>query len=139
MADGIAINKADGSNIEKANLAKAQIQNALHLFPKPESGWSPQTLTCSAVTQAGIAEIWEMIEKYVDFTQKNGYFAHRRNEQSKYWLYESINESLKSSFYNNVKIQNLLPEYERKILNNEISSFIAAKELINLNKNSDRK
>ncbi|MDR0872647.1 MAG: methylmalonyl Co-A mutase-associated GTPase MeaB [Prevotellaceae bacterium] len=139
MADGIAINKADGSNIEKANLAKAQIQNALHLFPMPESGWSPQTLTCSAVTQAGIAEIWETIEKYVDFTKKNGYFAHRRNEQSKYWLYESINESLKSSFYNNVKIQNLLPEYERKILNNEISSFIAAKELINLNKNSERK
>ena len=133
MADGIAINKADGNNIDKANLAKAQIQNALHLFPKPKSDWSPQTLTCSAVTKDGIENVWNMVCKYVDFVRKNGYFDHRRSEQSKYWMYETINESLRNSFYNNVKIQKLLPEYEQKILNNEISSFIAAKELLEKN------
>lgn len=33
MADGIVINKADGTNIEKAKLAQSHFQNALHLFP----------------------------------------------------------------------------------------------------------
>ena len=130
MADGIAINKADGNNIEKANLAKVQLQNALRLFPQPESGWLPQTLTCSAVTKAGIEEVWNMAVGYVDFVQRNGYFDRRRSEQSKYWMYETINESLRNAFYHDVRIQKLLPEYERKALNNEVSSFIAAKELL---------
>ena len=47
MADGIIINKADGNNIEKAKLAAAHFRNALHLFPAPESGWTPQVLTYS--------------------------------------------------------------------------------------------
>ena len=47
MADGIVINKADGDNLERARLAATQFRNALHLFPTPESGWTPQVLTYS--------------------------------------------------------------------------------------------
>ena len=47
MADGIVINKADGNNIDKAKLAASQFRNALHLFPAPDSGWTPQVLTYS--------------------------------------------------------------------------------------------
>ena len=49
MADGIAINKSDGTNIEKSKLARQQYKNALHLFPMPESGWNPEVITCSAI------------------------------------------------------------------------------------------
>jgi LAO/AO transport system kinase len=45
MADGIIVNKADGNNIDKANLAASQFRNALHLFPTPDSGWIPKVLT----------------------------------------------------------------------------------------------
>ena len=51
MADAIFINKADGDNIVKANLAKAEYSNALHLFPPPESGWIPVVETCSALAR----------------------------------------------------------------------------------------
>jgi LAO/AO transport system kinase len=134
MADGIAINKADGSNIEKANVARVQLENALRLFPVPESGWHPRAQTCSSVTNAGVKEIWEMVCEYVDFIKANHYFNHKRSEQSKYWMYETINESLRNNFYNNEKIQSLLSGYENKVLNDEISSFIAAKELLDLYK-----
>jgi LAO/AO transport system kinase len=130
MADGIAINKCDGSNVDKARVAKTQFQNALHLFPAPDSGWSPEVLTCSAVENTGIAETWSMVEKYVDFAKNNGYFDFKRNSQSKYWMYESINEHLKSNFYQNPEIKQLLEDNEKKILSNEISSFIAAKNLL---------
>jgi LAO/AO transport system kinase len=33
MADTIVINKADGDNIRKAQLAKSEFNRALHLFP----------------------------------------------------------------------------------------------------------
>ena len=51
MADGIVINKADGSNIEKAKLAASHFRNALHLFPTPDSGWTPKVLTYSVPTR----------------------------------------------------------------------------------------
>mgnify|MGYP003814115211 CR=1 FL=1 len=130
MADGIAINKCDGSNVEKANLAKAEFRNALHLFPTPESGWSPEVITCSAIDKNGIAEIWQMIERYVAFVKANGFFAHKRTSQSKYWMYETINDHLKSSFYQDKRIQKLLENSEQKILSDEISSFVAAKQLL---------
>jgi LAO/AO transport system kinase len=130
MADGIAINKADGNNIERVNLTKAQLVNALHLFPLPDSGWTPKVLTCSALDGVNIDGVWNMITEYVAFVKESGYFYQKRNFQSKYWMYESINEQLKSAFYNRPHIELLLKEYERKVLSNEISSFIAAKELL---------
>lgn len=130
MADGIVINKADGSNIEKAKLAATQFRNALHLFPAPESGWTPQVLTYSGFYNLGVKEIWDMIYDYMDFVKENGYFQYRRNEQSKYWMYESINEQLKDSFYNNEKIQSLLQQKEQQVLNADLTSFVAAKSLL---------
>lgn len=130
MADGIAINKCDGSNVDKARVAKTQFQNALHLFPAPDSGWSPEVWTCSAVENTGIAEVWSMVERYVEFASNNGYFDYKRNSQAKYWMYESINDFLKSNFYNNQEIKQMLQENEQKILSNEISSFVAAKNLL---------
>jgi LAO/AO transport system kinase len=130
MADGIIVNKADGNNIEKANLAAAQYRNALHLFPLPPSGWNPAVLIYSGYYKIGITEIWDMVYQYVDFTQRNGYFDLRRNSQAKYWMYESINEQLKNHFYQAPEIANELLVKEKQVLNSEISSFMAAKQML---------
>lgn len=130
MADGIVINKADGNNIDKAQLAAAQFRNALHLFPAPDSGWTPQVLTYSGFYNLGVKEIWDMVYQYIDFVKENGYFEFRRNEQSKYWMYESINEQLRDSFYQNPKIEAMLQPQEQKVLEGSLTSFIAAKELL---------
>jgi len=132
MADAITINKADGNNIEKAGLARIQYQNALHLFPAAESGWKPKVLTCSAYLKTGITEIWETIDEYLTHVKNNKYFQHRRNEQSKFWMYETINEQLRNNFYQNEKIKTLMAESEEKVLKEEISSFVAAKKLLDL-------
>jgi len=130
MADGIVINKADGNNIEKAKLAQTQFRNALHLFPAPDSGWTPKVLTYSGFYDIGVKEIWDMIYEYIDFVKGNGYFDHRRNEQSKYWMYESINEHLRNNFYNNPVIKKMLEEKEHQVLNADLTSFVAAKKLL---------
>jgi len=132
MADGVVINKADGDNIERANLAAGHFRNALHLFPLPDSGWSPKVLTYSGRFNTGIAEIWKMIDDYVAFTKANGYFDAKRNEQTKYRMYESIHQILYQSFYQHPTVERLLPQLEQRVLNNEISPFTAAKQLIDL-------
>lgn len=130
MADMIAINKADGTNIEKANIARGEYQNALHLFPPSPSGWIPKVTTCSATQYIGILEIWGMIIKYKEHSLQNNYFHTRRKEQSRYWMYESINDQLKRQFYNDPAIKEYSLELEKQVLENRISSFVAASELI---------
>ena len=132
MADGIIINKADGDNVEKARIAASNYRNALHLFPRADSGWRPKVLTCSAYYTVGIGEVWDMISDYLQFTKQNGYFERKRYEQAKYWMYESINYRLHEAFYHHPEVKAQLPVMEQKVANNEISSFIAAKQTIEL-------
>ena len=130
MADGIVINKADGSNVDKAQLAATQFRNALHLFPAPDSGWTPRVLTYSGFYNLGVKEIWDMIDEYIAFVKENGYFDYRRNEQSKYWMYEAINEHLRDSFYNNEVVKSMLADKERQVLEANLTSFVAARNLL---------
>lgn len=132
MADMMVITKADGENITKAELAKAQYQGALHLFPLAESGWRPQVYTCSSLLGTGLEEVWQGVEKYLEHIELNGYFTANRNRQNKYWMYETINETLKSSFYNNPEIEAKMAEVEQRVLEAKLSSFIAAKELLDI-------
>lgn len=130
MADGIVINKADGDNIEPANLAATQFRNALHLFPAPDSGWIPKVLCYSGFYHTGIKEIWEMIHEYVAFVKDNRYFETRRSQQNKYWMYETINQHLRDSFFQNEKISKMINEEEKLVLEGNVTSFTAAKKLL---------
>ena len=132
MADLMVITKADGENIHKAELAQTQFQGALRLFPVPESGWRPKVYTSSAVARTGLEEVWKGVEEYLDHIQKNGYFQHNRNRQNKYWMYESINEALRGSFYRDPAVEACIGAYEKRVLEDKISSFIAAKELLEI-------
>ena len=132
MADLIAINKADGSNLDRAKMARIQYNNAIHLFPKKESNWDPKVLLCSAFEKNGVSEIWDEIENYRSQTVSNGYFSNKRNRQSIYWMHETIEEQLKRNFYGNPDIKSELAELEKMVLENKISSFVAAGKLMEL-------
>ena len=130
IADGIAINKADGSNVDKCELAASHFRNALHLFPKPESDVEPKVVCYSGFYDLNVDAVIDMVEDYVKQVKSSGYFSHRRNEQSKYWMYESINEHLKNSFYFNPSIKEMIPAMEKMVLGGEVTSFIAAHKLL---------
>lgn len=130
MADGIVINKCDGDNVERAKLAAAQFRNALHLFPPTPSKWVPEVLTYSGYYELGIDEVWDMIDRYFDYVRANGYFERKRNEQAKYWMRETIDEQLRANFYQMPEVRALLEQKELRVLNNEQSSFTAAKDVL---------
>lgn len=130
MADLIVINKADGDNIKKANLAKVEFHRALHLFPAKKSGWTAAATTCSAITGDGIEKVWKMIEDYLNLTKNNTYFFEKRNEQNQYWMMETIVEELKQNFFQHPEIVKLLDSNKKAVANNEISPFTAAQDIL---------
>ncbi|MDE7413957.1 MAG: methylmalonyl Co-A mutase-associated GTPase MeaB [Muribaculaceae bacterium] len=130
MADGIVINKADGDNIDRANLAAAQFRNALHLFPPTPSKWVPEVITYSGYYELNIDKVWDMIDRYFAYVKETGYFERKRNEQAKYWMFETINEQLRADFYRRPEIRALLDQKELRVLNNEQSSFTAAHDVL---------
>jgi len=130
MADTIVINKADGDNIAKAKLAKTEFNRALHLFPAKSSCWIPKVTTCSAYEQTGIDAIWEIISEYFKLVKANHYFEEKRQNQNQFWMMETINEQLKSHFYNHPNVIQLLEKNKKAVQNNELSPFAAAMSLL---------
>lgn len=136
MADAIVINKADGDNVKRAREAKNQFKKALHLYPIGENTWIPQVLTCSALTKNGIEEVWELVLNYLEISARNGYFEKNRTEQNKFWLLQTIEEQLKSSFYNHPEIKKALSDQMDAVQKHQITPFTAAKYLLDKHKNS---
>ncbi|MFD2550377.1 methylmalonyl Co-A mutase-associated GTPase MeaB [Bizionia sediminis] len=132
MADSIVINKADGSNVKAAKIAKVEFNRALHLYPKKASNWQPKVMLCSALKNEGIETIWDSIHTYVMLTTKNGYFDQRRHDQNKFWLIETIKDALHSTFFNNPTIKIALQQQISLIENQKTTPFAAAEYLLGL-------
>lgn len=132
MADGIVINKCDGDNVERCKSTAASFRNALHFFPPSDSGWMPKVLCYSGFYGYGVKEVWDMIYEYVDYVKDNGFFEYRRAKQARYWMYETIDEHLRRSFYQNSEIKQLTSDAEQAVLNNQKTSFAAAQDLLKI-------
>jgi LAO/AO transport system kinase len=130
MADMVVINKADGDNITMSKMAKRQYQNALHIFPQSESGWSPVVSTASAIKNIGISNVWDEIEKFKKLVDENGYFKKNRNHQQIQWMYNNINEELKQLFYGSKNISEQLKTLEKEIISAKISPVKAAQNIL---------
>ena len=132
MADAIVIHKADGDNIQRAKMAKVAFTNALHLYPLKENKWQPKVVTASALEKHGIAEIELLISEYIQLTKQNASFENKRNAQNKFWLLSTIEQQLKSSFYQNPLIKAALSEEIIALENGKTTPFNAAIRLLNL-------
>lgn len=132
ICDALVINKADGENLAMAKRAQREYANALHLFPMRESGWLPKVKICSAVEEAGLVEIWEMISEYRDLTIANGFFDTNRAEQRGNWLHEHTRFLLESLFYKDPVIQEKLKRVLPEVKSGSLSAMATARELVQL-------
>ncbi len=114
MADSIVITKADGDNVQKAKIAKAEYANAIHLFPPSESGWVQKVELCSSVNNTGIKEVYQLIDSYKNFSSTNGYFNKKRKDQLIDILKETLNAEVVTQFYETHQITKKLSELSKK-------------------------
>ncbi|MBN3520323.1 methylmalonyl Co-A mutase-associated GTPase MeaB [Algoriphagus lutimaris] len=132
MADGIVINKADGDNLVMAKKAKSTYQNALHLFPLSESGWTPPVSIASSITNFGLDKIWDMISSYEAITLESGFKEKNRSEQRMKWLEENLQFLLIHRFMENSQIQAKLASEKGRVQSGEVSPLSLARELMDL-------
>ncbi|MCM5664411.1 methylmalonyl Co-A mutase-associated GTPase MeaB [Galbibacter mesophilus] len=132
LADAIVINKADGDNVKNAEKAKTQFKKALHLYPPKQNGWEPKVLLASALEQRGIEKTWKLIENYISEVKATNHFSAKRIQQNKFWLHQTIEDLLKSNFYQNEKVQSAIDEQIAAIERNETTPFAAAQYLFTL-------
>ncbi len=130
MADAIAINKADGANLEKAKLAVTEFSRALHLYPPKENGWTPKVMPCSAIEGTGIKELWDIIQDFLTQNKRNGHFEQNRKKQNVNWFLQTVDEHIKDFFHQKPSFQKSLDRMLAQVAENKISPFYAAKVLL---------
>jgi LAO/AO transport system kinase len=132
LADLIVINKADGDNIQKAEVTKNDIARVLHYIQPVTSGWQTQAITCSALTDINIHKIWEIIEDFKAITTANGEFEKRRTKQQLEWLDSLLQISLNNLFFSDHQIHDMYEQQRKEILSGKQTPALAAKLLIEL-------
>ncbi len=130
LADALLINKADGDNLNRARSARADYNQALHYLAPATEGWQTKAYTCSALTGAGIAEIWEVIEEFREETTKSGFFEQRRQEQALDWMYTMVEQQLRRHFFNHPAVTAQLPALKQAVVNGTTTATAAVKSLL---------
>jgi LAO/AO transport system kinase len=130
LADAIAINKADGDNIEKAKKAAKIYESTLHLLQPSSPTWTPPVLTCSALELTGIESIWQTVLDHRSTLSASGELDELRRLQALDWMWSLVEEGLKERFHQHPQIKQQLPEIIRAVSKGTTAPTIAAGELL---------
>ena len=130
LADALAINKADGDNLRRAEQAATQYRAALNLFRHASPTWDPPVLTISALEARGMDTVWSIIEDHGRKLGPTGEIARKRREQQQAWLWSMIDEGLKGHFLARPDVARLLPEMEALVASARLTPTEAARRLL---------
>lgn len=129
LVDLLVINKADGDNEKKAVKAREEFSRLLHFLKPATKGWTSRALTCSALYEKGIQEIWDAIQDYEATTKAQGIFDERRTSQIKDWFYSLIKQQLETNFFSSPVIKETLPMLEKDVMSGQLSASLGVKQL----------
>ena len=130
LADLIVINKAEGNYKDRANMTKASYNSALRILSYATEGWIPKAMTCSALHNEGIDDIWTVINEFMVNTKSSGFFDKRRNEQLINWVNSMVEEEVYRRFLNNPDIIEMKSTLESQVLSGETTPTQAVNLLL---------
>src|SRR5215467_10414813 len=129
LADLIAVNKADGDNVKRAKAAAAEYRAALHILNPRSPTWSPPVVTYSALTGAGIAELWDSILDHRQRMTNSGELDARRREQQVKWMWAMLEERVFARLKSDPALKAKLPRIEAAVARGRMSPAIAVEEI----------
>lgn len=130
VADAIVINKADGDNVTRAQMAQKEYQAALHLLMPASPTWSPPVLTCSALEMTGVEHVWETILDYKEKMTASGELRERRREQSLEWMWFLLKDGLENWFYTHPEVKDRVQQLKKDVEKGVAAPTVAAAELL---------
>ena len=132
LADMIAVNKADGDNMERAKVAAAEYRAALNILTPHSAAWSPPVLTYSALTGNGIAELWAQIIAHKDKMTASGDLSARRRDQQVKWMYSMLEERLTARLRSDPAVRGKLKTAEAQVAAGKLAPTLAVEEIAKL-------
>lgn len=129
LADAIAINKADGDNVDHAVKAGRDVENALHYLTASSPVWRPVVLTISSLENRGIKDVWSTVLEHRSHHEKAGELALKRRNQAVDWMHDLVEEKLKQEFYERPTVMKRLPELTRAVEQGLLSPGSAVRRL----------
>ena len=130
IADAILINKAEGDNRPKAELARQQYANALHMLKPKSLNWQVPALLCSALHGEGIAEAWAAIEDFRSRMQQSGELEEKRRLQASDWMWTLLTDDIKEMFLRDRNVEALLGQVQDAVANGTTTPSAAARRLL---------
>jgi LAO/AO transport system kinase len=130
IADLLAVNKADGDNINRTKLACTEYNRVLHFLQPATTGWRTRCTTCSARIPETLVSLWETIESFAEATRESGAFAARRKRQSIEWMQSMIEEELRHRFFRDERVKRFLPELERQVAGQTLPAATAVRRIM---------
>jgi LAO/AO transport system kinase len=129
LADLVVVNKADGDMKAAATRAASEYRHALYLLRAPTPGWKVEVRTCSALTGEGIAQVWDVVERFRATIGPRG-IEQRRANQARAWLWNELGESLLQRLRSDQDVQRRLPALEKAVMAGKVTPGVAAAELL---------
>jgi LAO/AO transport system kinase len=129
IADMVAINKADGDNLKRAQLAAADYRSALHILSPRSEHWHPPVVTYSALTGAGIAELWQKILDHRAAMNASGDFAKRRREQQVKWMWSMLEQRMLARLRADTSTRARVKKIEADVADGRVTPAVAAEQM----------
>jgi LAO/AO transport system kinase len=129
LADMIAINKADGDNLKRANVAAAEYRSALHILTPRSEHWFPPVVTYSALTGTGIAELWQKVLDHRTAMNASGDFAARRREQQVKWMWSMLEGRMMARLRADAAIRAKVKKTEAEVADGRMTPAVAAEQI----------
>jgi LAO/AO transport system kinase len=132
LADMIAINKADGDNLKRAQHAAADYRSALHILSPRSQHWHPPVETYSALTGDGIAKLWQKILDHRTAMNASGDFAARRREQQVKWMWSMLEQRMLARLRADASTRARVKKIESDVADGRLTPSVAAENILEL-------
>jgi LAO/AO transport system kinase len=130
LADLVVVNKADGDLAAAAARTASDYAHALRLMQPLHQAWTPAALQCSALTGAGIPEIWARVAEFRQLLTQSGEIDRRRQEQARAWLWHELSDALLDALREDPAVAGKLDELERRVIAGKTTPGAAARTLL---------
>ena len=112
----------------EARVAARELAGALRLV-RGHAEWAPPVVTCSALTGAGVDDVWARIGQHRDHLGADG-LAHKRAEQQLEFTWALVRDELAQRLRTSPGVAAVRDDVRRAVLSGELPAPLAADRLL---------
>jgi LAO/AO transport system kinase len=127
LADVVAVNKADGDRQAEARAAARELGGALRMVHGRDR--APAVVTCSALTGAGVDDVWHKVLDHRARLGEDG-LAEKRARQQLDFAWDLVRDELEQRLTRSEAVRRVRDEVRELVLKGELPAVAAADRIL---------